>query len=82
MADDVTIFNVARDDSGRWGVYLDHQCDEWDIAGETSVGATTGIAHEKATARLEAFLADGQRALAALRAGRPYGWEATREPAE
>lgn len=75
-----SIFNVERDEHGRWGVYLDHQCREWDIAGETAFGGTTGVDRAEAVALLEAFLEDGRRALEALRGGRGYGHGAAGEP--
>jgi hypothetical protein len=63
----------ASDRHGRsegWVVYLPHQCDSWDIAGED--GWTT-VPHEQAIAELERFIAEAQQALEALRAGRQYG---------
>jgi len=56
------------DDDGltRWNVQLPHQCDAWKIT-EGWMGAS----HEEAVARLEKFLAEGQAALARLRALRP-----------
>jgi hypothetical protein len=52
----------AQDVTG-WRVYLPHQCDAWDIAGEMSAGAP----HAEAVAALELFIAEAQVALAQLR---------------
>lgn len=52
-----------------WRVYLPHQCDTWDIAGGYGSPSTAGQAIED----LEAFAADVQAALAALRSGQTYG---------
>lgn len=54
---------------GRWLVYLPHQCDDWDIAGEYG-GA---VSHESAIASLEAFITQAQEALVALREEREHG---------
>jgi hypothetical protein len=56
---------------GAWLVHLYHQCDEWDIAGEGYSG--DGVSHAVAVANTEAFVAEAQRALAALRERQPYG---------
>lgn len=49
-----------------WRVSLPHQCDSWDI----STDVEEPVAHAVAVERLEAFLAEGAAALAALREGR------------
>lgn len=59
------------DDPAGWKIYLPHQCQEWFIAGE-KYGAECAP-HAVAVAELERFIAEAQQALAALRAGRPYG---------
>lgn len=71
-------FTVERhrewDDDGKaeplpdagWRVYLPHQCQTWDIAGEDSGGDLHGIA----IGEMEAFVAEAQLALDALRDGR------------
>jgi hypothetical protein len=42
-------FHVAKGtDAPGWAVYLYHQCDEWDIAGETAMGGSWGITREDA----------------------------------
>lgn len=60
---------------GQWCVFLPHQCDAWDIAGEASTGGSTqdGESHEDAVALLEAFVSQAQAALDALRAEREHG---------
>ena len=47
---------------GNWHVYLPHQCDEWDIAGESNDGVT----HEEAINKLTAFIAEATEALSSL----------------
>jgi hypothetical protein len=61
-------FRVRREQSG-WRVSLPHQCDSWDIAGDEYSSVDTA----EAVTELERFLADGQAALAALKAGQEYG---------
>jgi len=46
-----------------WRVFLPHQCDDWDVAGEEH----DGIPHAEAVAALERFIAEAQVALAKLR---------------
>jgi hypothetical protein len=46
------------------------QCEAWDIAGE---GSFEGVPLQDAISELEGFLADGQRALSALKRGERYG---------
>jgi hypothetical protein len=59
---------------GQWCVYLPHQCSSWDIAGESgSYQTVSGESHESAVASLEAFIAQAQTALAALREEREQG---------
>jgi len=53
---------------GYWQVYLPHQCDYWSIT-EGYIGVPT----EEAIASLEAFIAEAQAALAALKAGNEFG---------
>lgn len=62
---------------GEWCVFLPHQCDAWDIAGETGTAGSSidGESHEDAVAALEAFLAEGQAALEALKAEREFDGE-------
>ena len=60
---------VPTDD---WVVELPHQCDAWSIAGEDG----EGVAHAEAVASLEAFIAEAQEALAALREQREFGDDA------
>lgn len=52
-----------------WRVYLPHQCDTWDIAGEFA----EPVPVEVAVAELERFILEAQEALAALRRGENYG---------
>lgn len=52
----------AQDVTG-WRVYLPHQCDAWDITGESFAGAPL----VDAVADLERFIAEAQIALAQLR---------------
>jgi hypothetical protein len=59
-------FTVQRD-GDEWYVYLPHQCDEWDIAGEREDRAP--VSHAEAVAALRGFLAEGQAALARLEQG-------------
>lgn len=56
---------VSRIKTDKWHVYLPHQCDEWDIAGEESYGE--GASHEDAIKALEQFIAEAQQALCALK---------------
>lgn len=42
-----------------WSVYLPHQCDEWDIAGEDG----EGVSREEAIDRLTAFIREASEAL-------------------
>ncbi len=53
-----------------WAVRLPRQCDDWDIVGEFSRGEPD---HAAAVAEFERFLAEGARALEALRAEREFG---------
>lgn len=59
---------AARD--GSWCVFLPHQCDAWDIAGETDGAHMDGVPHAEAVAALELFIAEAQQALEALKAER------------
>lgn len=52
-----------------WAVSLPHQCDRWEI---TSFGIG-GVPHDQAITELEAFIAEAQTALAALRNEREFG---------
>lgn len=52
-----------------WRAYLPHQCDAWDIAGDEH----EGVPRAEAVTELEAFIAEAQQALAALRNSQPYG---------
>lgn len=45
-----------------WRVQLPHQCDEWTVALENGAGG-----HARAVGALEAFIAEAQEALTALR---------------
>jgi hypothetical protein len=61
-------FQVIRDEAygdkpEGWRVELPHQCDAWTIAG----GLYDGTTHEEAVASLEAFIAEAQQAMVALR---------------
>jgi hypothetical protein len=73
MSEMSRVFEVHRQDDGTFTVHLPHQCDGWDIAGE-SFGSGHGIGVPQATAveGLREFLADGQRALEALEKGETY----------
>lgn len=51
-------------DTTTWRVYLPHQCDDWDIAGGRWEG---GESRADAVAELEAFIAEAQQALEALK---------------
>lgn len=55
---------------GSWAVFLPHQCDAWDIAGETDGAHMDGVPHAEAVAALELFIAEAQQALEALKAER------------
>lgn len=54
--------NLSEVGSG-WRVKLPHQCDSWDIAGESMAGVPLA----EAVAELERFIAEAQVALAELR---------------
>lgn len=59
-----------REWNGNWDVYLPHSCDSWEIAGdEMGEGGTYG----DAVSDLEAFIAEAQEALVALKEKREYG---------
>ena len=60
-------FAVRETHSGTWAVYLPHQCQQWDIAGEDGGEYGEGEPHERAVELVEAFVAEAQAALAALR---------------
>lgn len=53
-----------------WAVWLPHQCSSWSIAADDYDG---GVPQAEAAAELERFIAEAQRALAALRAGESFG---------
>lgn len=59
-------YHRYRDDVHEsWGVYLPHQCDDWDVAEwDSSEG---GDGHAAVIAQLEKFIDAAQQALAALR---------------
>lgn len=54
---------TAYDPIAGWRVYLPHQCDSWDIAGEY----WAPVPREDAIAELERFIAEAQATLAELR---------------
>ena len=62
---------------GYWNVHLPHQCDEWGITRmksyEDENTVILGVPTEEAVASLEAFIAEAQAALAALKAGNEFG---------
>lgn len=58
-----------KDVSG-WQVRLPHQCQEWDIVPDPYEDA---VSQEKAIEGLEAFIAEAQQALEALRKGESFG---------
>lgn len=65
-----------RKGSDQWRVYLPHQCDSWDIAGEDY----SGVPQAEAIAGLERFISEANAALAALRSGQsvgeaPWNWD-------
>ncbi len=63
-----------RPDPGMWCVFLPHQCDAWDVAGERkSESWREGVPHAEAVAELEAFIVEAQEALAALRLEQEFG---------
>lgn len=72
-------FKVKRGkvDGGRWSVFLPHQCETWDIAGEGDpddpYAGDSCVPHAEAVAELEKFIAEAQEALEALKAEREYG---------
>jgi hypothetical protein len=51
--------------NGAWSVFLPHKCDDWDIAYR--------VGPEEAVAALEAFVAEAQAALVALKAHQEFG---------
>ena len=58
---------------GMWAVFLPHQCESWDIAGEGDEHnplCVVGVPHAEAVAALEQFIAEAQAALEALKAER------------
>lgn len=58
---------------GMWAVFLPHQCESWDIAGEGDEYnhlCVVGVPHAEAVAALELFIAEAQQALEALKAER------------
>lgn len=55
--------NIAgRDTPAGWEVYLPHQCDAWQIAGDHG----DPVPHEQAVADLREFIAEAQAALETL----------------
>jgi hypothetical protein len=65
------VFEVKRDPEGddQWHVRLPHQCDYWDVVGESYGSAP----HAQAVAELEQFIARAQGALEVLKARREQG---------
>jgi hypothetical protein len=68
-------FTVMRDENGGWCVFLPHQCDKWDIAGEVDGSHADGVGHAEAVAALEKFIAEAQEALASLKSEQEMGGE-------
>ena len=60
-------FSVEQKKSG-WRVFLPHQCDEWDIAGDRY----EYVSHAEAVAELRSFVAEANDALTALYAERQF----------
>lgn len=58
-------YTPRQEYTDRWTVYLPHQCDEWAISGDDAYSGH--VPHEVAVARLEAFIAQAQDALTALK---------------
>ena len=72
-------FGVERK-GDRWQVCLPHQCGEWNITGEDEEERDWGeayVSHADAIDSLEAFIAEAQDALSALREQRELkpSWE-------
>jgi hypothetical protein len=67
---DPAIGDWCQLDPPEWRVYLPHQCQTWDVAGDDS---DYGDPQEVAVAELERFIAEAQQALVALRAGQEVG---------
>lgn len=64
---------LQAEEPAGWAVYLPHQCSSWNIAAGDYDG---GVPHADAVAELERFIAEAQRALAALRRGESFGMSA------
>lgn len=62
-------FRVARRQGTGWHVFLPHQCQTWDIAGDESCGDETRVALE----RLGCFIKEAEAACRALAEGREFG---------
>jgi hypothetical protein len=62
-------FTVRQNGAGEWLVFLPHQSDAWDIAGNEGYG--DGVSHAEAVAALEKHIADAQVALRELRSAEP-----------
>jgi hypothetical protein len=65
-------FRVEIDQEGGWAVSLPHQCDRWDIAGESDPFFVGGVPHAEAVAELRQFVAEANAALTALYAEQTY----------
>lgn len=58
-------FTVERRKDG-FVVFLPHQCDKWDIAGDAMTAAHGGVPHTEAVTELRRFIAEAESALARL----------------
>lgn len=61
--------NVEVPGSDRWCVYLPHQCDTWEIAGDRHVT----VSHDEAVAGLERFIEEARDCLDHLKDRESYG---------
>lgn len=65
-------FRVKKAEGGGFNVFLPHQCDHWEITGDENYGVK-GSSKTLAVKELTEFLAEGQRALEALRRDQEFG---------
>lgn len=63
-------FVIEPRDNDTWRVYLPHQCDDWDIAGEDFDG---GEPRQDAIDALQLFINEAAIALGHLQRGERYG---------
>jgi hypothetical protein len=64
-------FRVKREKNGELSASLPHQCDRWEITGDTNL-YKRGEPHEKAVREFAAFLAEAREAFEALSRNEEY----------